>query len=289
MNKQLSPSCYREFCAVLEQSQLSVHSVRAYRCHVRNFLRYALSVGFREDEILLEANAAEIVSQYQSYLLLELQLRKASVNAMLSAVRMFYKTTVSCELVANTDREVESEVTVHFLSFSQQQDLENLRPPQISARDRAIVLIMLRTGIRPGECAALNISDLAVRGSRSLLFLGSGRHLRRVELDPVLTTAINQWLGVRKSYDYQTALFITRDGGKIYPGLIDYIVKHAGWSIGVVLSARLLRNTFARNALQLGIDSSVIAGMMGASPKLLCRIRSSLVSSSNHLSGIKQT
>ncbi len=63
-------------------------------------------------------------------------------------------------------------------------------------RDRALALLLLYTGIRIGECAALDIEDmpLSARRGKVIIRTGKGDNQREVPLNAPIHPALKVWL-----------------------------------------------------------------------------------------------
>jgi len=67
-----------------------------------------------------------------------------------------------------------------------------------STRDKAIILLLLKTGIRLGELTALDVSDVDMEGMTILLKAARKRSNRIVFFDSEAQAALRRWLSFRK-------------------------------------------------------------------------------------------
>lgn len=86
----------------------------------------------------------------------------------------------------------------------------------MSARDRAIVSLMLDTGIRLSECCALDVSDVDENQGTVLIRVGKGMKQRMVVFESEAREALGLWLCARSKAKVRdaTALFLAERTGK---------------------------------------------------------------------------
>jgi len=97
----------------------------------------------------------------------------------------------------------------------------------LNSRDRAILVIFFKTGIRRGELCQLDVGDLDYENMTIKLKLTAKRSNRLLYFDNETEEALQAWLRIRKekhSFDID-ALFISSQGLRISPEEVDYIVK----------------------------------------------------------------
>jgi integrase/recombinase XerC len=137
-----------------------------------------------------------------------------------------------------------------------------------SLRDRAVVTLLLYTGIRAGECAALNLADVQISARRGRVIVreGKGNRYREVPLNAVVRPIITQWLHERAQRFPETteaAVFLTRQGRRLGVRPINLLLHQVGTAAGIHLSAHVLRHTCLTNLVRQGIDLVVVAELAG--------------------------
>ena len=132
----------------------------------------------------------------------------------------------------------------------------NRRAPT-GARNRAMLLVMGRCGLRVGEVTALQTKDVTKDALH--VWNGKGAKDRTVPLDPQTRDAIERWQDVRRSLGIRTrALFTTitnREEGAANLG--DGRVLEAATRRGKPVSDRYIRQMVARLAQRAGIEKQV--------------------------------
>ncbi|WP_153726613.1 tyrosine-type recombinase/integrase [Heliorestis convoluta] len=129
-----------------------------------------------------------------------------------------------------------------------------------NARDYAIIMILLHTGIRVGELVALNRSDVVIseRKGRLIIREGKGNKSREVPLNPETRRAIVKSLEER--LDDNRALFISNRNSRITARTVQRIVKKYGGD-----HPHRLRHTFITALIRSGEDFSLAMALSGHS------------------------
>jgi integrase/recombinase XerC len=127
-----------------------------------------------------------------------------------------------------------------------------------SRRDRAIIAMMLDTGLRLSEVAQLTIDDVASDGS--IRVFGKGRKWRTVALGVTASSALRRWMRHRPSE--ATSLWAGRKGQLTTTG-IRKILKRHGDTAGFHLHPHMLRHTFVDNWLRNGGSEVDLARLCG--------------------------
>lgn len=159
-----------------------------------------------------------------------------------------------------------------------------------STRNYAIVQVLLQTGLRLSECAALTYEDITFAERSGLLRIraGKGNKARSVPLNASARDAIGVYLAPRlgvekpslkaiasswpkpKSSQSFEPIFISQKGGKLTTSamgqMIAKLVKASGGRVPEETSAHTLRHTFARSYLaQYPGDVVGLAALLGHS------------------------
>jgi site-specific recombinase XerD len=131
-----------------------------------------------------------------------------------------------------------------------------------SVRDRAIVLLMIDTGLRVSEVASLRLGDLRPDGT--LKVQGKGSKERIVPVGSTARTAMVRYLGQRGPGRPDDALWLGRKGEISARGL-QHMVRRLKARVGVTgrLSPHSLRHTFARSYLVNGGDVFSLQRILG--------------------------
>ena len=163
------------------------------------------------------------------------------------------------------------------------QLVRSLREPEIRAllaaieggseqpdRDRALVLLLLDTGIRLSEAAGMTVHDLDLIEGRCRV-MGKGAKERVVPVGRKARRAVRQMLVKRGNPVASAPLFAGADGRPLAPHGIQQVMRRLSEraDISVRCSPHILRHTFARSFLQNGGDVFSLQRILGHSPSSL--------------------
>ena len=131
-----------------------------------------------------------------------------------------------------------------------------------SVRDRAVLLLLLDTGLRVSEAAGIRLGDLRPDGSVKVM--GKGAKERIVPIGSTARGAIVRYLGQRGPGATDAPLFLGRRGALDWRGMqqvLNRLKKRAG--ITGRCSPHSLRHTFARSYLVNGGDVFSLQQILG--------------------------
>jgi site-specific recombinase XerD len=137
-------------------------------------------------------------------------------------------------------------------------------------RDRAIVLLLLDTGVRLSEAAGLRIRDLDLVEGRCRV-MGKGSRERLVPIGRKTRQALRRIVARRGPTASHEPLFVGPDGRPLAPHAIQQLFRRLSRraTLGVRCSPHVLRHTFARAFLQNGGDVFSLQRILGHSPRSL--------------------
>ncbi|MBA2720505.1 MAG: tyrosine-type recombinase/integrase [Chloroflexi bacterium] len=160
-----------------------------------------------------------------------------------------------------------------------EQLVPSLRDPEIIAllravdgsrdpdRDRAIVLLLLDTGVRVSEAASLRVRDLDLVEGRCRVF-GKGSKERLVPVGRRARKSLRIWLSHRRGVRDDDPLFTGPGGHRLTArGLYQLVHRLARRAeLQTRCSPHVLRHTFARSFLTNGGDVFSLQRILGHSP-----------------------
>lgn len=137
-------------------------------------------------------------------------------------------------------------------------------------RDRALVLLVVQTGLRVSELTGLDCGDVSLGTGASVRCEGKGRRHRAVPLTTATEAVLGVWLAERAGRRDEP-LFPTRTGRRLSTDAVERLVrKHAATAAARCPSIRaerlhphILRHSCAMSLLQAGVDTAVIALWLG--------------------------
>lgn len=247
---------------------LSEKSLKAYESDLKQFF------GYEKDPL------APDLCAYVSHLKNEMRLKDSSIRRKIITLRLFYSYLADAEIIPSSpfsklrfrfkqERTLPKTLTVNDVgkilrclcevpetstAFSESQRL----------RDAALLDLLICTGIRIGEAAAITLGDV-IMPERTLLIHGKGRKQRLIYISSQVTWARLKALIAERKRENGTYLFVNRYGRRISIHGIENIykkyVKKA--QITTVSTPHYLRHTFATNLLANGADLRSVQEILG--------------------------
>ena len=198
-------------------------------------------------------------------------LAPSTINRRLASLHTFF------EYVASEDGEKAIPNPVKWLRHrlkegnylprdASDETVDKLFAATTKPRDRAMFGLMAGAGLRVGEVAELNCTDLSepdkAGGYARLLVRGKGRKERVVWITPRWYTEITAWLDERKETNCQR-LFLNHRNQKLSVAGIQYCLKQNCRQADIAITCHQLRHTFARRLAEQRMPVESIAVLLG--------------------------
>ncbi len=260
---------FRRWAAFLDVSPLSV---RAYTTHVRLFLGWLAGKGINQPtrESLISYRAALLTNHLPS-----------SVQGSMTAIRLFFEFCEMSGFYKNIAKHVKSPKLDRgfkrdYLTSTQSKELlstcDEPNNTEQALRDRAILSVMLTTGLRTVSIINADYGDIRTIGDCTVLYsLGKGHSEKNVfvKLTAPVEHALRRYLSIRGEVKDSDPLFASvsnRDkGGRLTTKSIRRMVKSRLKKIGLNsrrVSAHSLRHTTATLCLQSGSSLSEVQQLL---------------------------
>jgi integrase/recombinase XerD len=117
-----------------------------------------------------------------------------------------------------------------FISIEQAAILIN---SILNSRDKAMMTLLFKTGMRRGELCRLDIEDIDMKKMEIMLKQTAKRSNRRLFFDYETADILHTWLKARKTRTNGTALFPSNIADRISPAEVDWIVKKHAEHVGL--------------------------------------------------------
>ena len=132
-------------------------------------------------------------------------------------------------------------------------------------RDRLVIELLARTGMRAGELADLEADAVVLIGTGHWLRipLGKLRNDRYVPLHPELVTLLAAWTAANTDHIRASRRLAADHRGPLNRHQIGRIVGRVGRSCGVTVHPHQLRHTLATQAINRGMRLEAIAALLG--------------------------
>lgn len=168
--------------------------------------------------------------------------------------------------VINGDIPKKPEPLPRFLDDQDAAKLMTAARASTDPRDRLVVELLARTGMRAGELADLEAdSVVAIGGNHWLRIpLGKLRNDRYVPLHPQLVTLLTEWTAANLDHVREHRRLIADHRGPLNRHTISRIVHRVGAAAGVPgVHPHRLRHTLATQAINRGMRLEAIAALLG--------------------------
>jgi site-specific recombinase XerD len=261
------PALIKSFERHLRSANRSPRTIEKYTLATRQLTRFLAAEG-------LPTNAAEVrrrdVEAYMSHLLE--RYKPGTALTRYQDLQQFWKWCVDDEEVdvspmAKMTPPILPEVPVPVLTDDQLRallatcdgrDFDELR-------DQAILRLLIDTGIRAGELAGLEVSQLDLDEENVAYVLGKGRRPRAAPFGAKTARALDRYLRARRNHRLAelSALWLTRFGAMGVSG-VQQMVKRRGAQAGIErLHPHVLRHSWAHAWLDAGGNEGDLMRLAG--------------------------
>jgi len=249
------------YLACLRRRNFSPGAIRDYG--------YCLGRIERDSGVRLDEMTRRDVAAFVDGLLDE-RLKVKTINGYLNAMRGFYEYMIE-------ERGWEGEEPVRKKDYLKRErplprplsgeEVEELFEVINSRRDRAMFLLMLRSGLRVSEVRNLDVRDIQVREKRVFIREGKGRKDRVVSLSEETMQALREHIIARAAAPEEEALFVVEKGSckgqRLSVRGIQKRMEHYAKKSGVKACCHRLRHTFATQVLDTGMRLAYLKVLMG--------------------------
>jgi integrase/recombinase XerD len=132
-------------------------------------------------------------------------------------------------------------------------------------RNRALIVVMARAGLRLAEALALKPSDVDPRAGSIRVLRGKGKRARTVGLAPDAMAVVQRWLDLRREVGLRGPLFATAEGRSLSQNYVRAMLARLGRQAGIAkrVHPHGLRHTMATDLAASGVPVNIISGQLG--------------------------
>ena len=244
---------------------MAARSREAYAHQAGRYLEWLGDRSPVDGDPLAEGDARDwAVRDYKRHLKAVERWKPASVNLALAALDSFYTQLGLGRPIVR--REELSKSAPRAITEEEQRRLLRIAE-RARARDRAMVVLVLYTGLRLAELVALDVDDVKMSARKGVVIVRSGKGdaYREVPLNALVRQVLDEWLAERraKAGEGERAVFVGRSGQRLSKRSVDDVVRGLGKDAGVCLSAHILRHTFLTRLVRQGSDLVLVAELAG--------------------------
>jgi len=267
---------YQDYRAHLETLPLAAATRRAYAGRVGGYLAWLAELDpvtrRRQGEPFTHGHARDYtIRDYRTHLIDTRKAKPASVNLTLAALDSFYHWVGlgparirRDDLPQAAPRALTVEQTRRLLRGAERAGQSDTAS---GVRDRAVVTLLLFTGLRIAELAALDLGDVAVSARKGLVTVrrGKGDRYRQVPLNTDARDALGAWLSRRSTLpgSDNPALLLSLKGQRLSSRAIDLTVRRLAHVADLEASAHTLRHTCLTRLVRAGNDIVLVAELAG--------------------------
>jgi site-specific recombinase XerD len=256
----MSQALLDSFCRSLMRRNVSGYTLRNYRHAVADFMQRVskelMAVTFRE--------VAHFVEQLQAQ-----GFAAKTINSKLSAVHQFYDYLHHDHVLGLVNPVRRRDFLREPRPLPRAANAEELALlfQQIrSVRDRALFLVLLRSGLRVAEVVGVELRDVDLRGQTLQVRVAKNRRERLVYLSPDTLEAVAAYLAHR-GWPREGKLFVSEKGRSKGHSLsirgVQKRFERYAQQAGVRLSCHGLRHSLATQLLNQGVRLAVVQELLG--------------------------
>ncbi len=149
-------------------------------------------------------------------------------------------------------------------TYLSNDEIVKLRNACKKIRDKAIIDMLLFTGIKPSELYNLDINSINLKSGR-MDITEKGKNKRKLPIDKILKNTLQSYVQWREVHTHSNALFISNRGTRLSKIEIYATIKRRAKNAGIdkKISPHTLRHTFAVLLMQNQTDISTMQKLLG--------------------------
>jgi integrase/recombinase XerD len=252
----------KDFILHLHRRNCRSSTLRAYFETIQRFLSFLQRTGKEHLEALSREDLEAFLEHEQ-----DRGLKPSTVKSRLSLVKAFVRFLVRREVVSAEvlERNIRIKVPELLPRAMEADDVKQLLAVVSKVRDRAMILVLLRTGMRIGELLSTTVNDLNLNDRKILIFQSEKTGVGRVVyLSDDAHQALMAWLAERDPQKQQLfyaqgrdSLTYTAARVMLHKYLDQAGLSHKGHSL------HSLRHTFASELLNAGMRLECLQQLLG--------------------------
>jgi integrase/recombinase XerC len=261
INRRDSATVRADYAAWLVEQPLSSRTREVYLAAVIAFVAWLEQRDAGPGAAFVAPRARDLAARdYKRHIKVQRGLSPASVNQALAGMDHLFRFLGLGPAIVR--REELPRSSPRALEVEQQRVLLQAAE-ESTARDRAIVALLLFTGLRLSEAAALQVADVRISTRKGLVVVRSGKGdaYREVELNALVRAMLDEWVTERSKIAArgEASFFVSRTGNALSSRSIDLAVRRVAARARLELSAHVLRHTFVTGLVRAGNDLVLVA------------------------------
>jgi integrase/recombinase XerD len=238
----------------------SKHTIRSYVSSIDRFFSFLKIVS---DDQLAKITSSDC-RNFLSYLL-ENKMQFSSVNAHLRPLKAFFAWLVENEFIEDSpfDKVKALKEQKKNLIVLTGQEIESMMQSCKNVREKAILGVMISTGVRRAELVNIKLSDI---DGYTITILGKGNKYRDVYLPDIVLALVNKYLESKK---YESEYLFSTPHGKLSEEAIRQMVKRIALRAGIDvrrvknITPHTMRRSLATKMVAENVNIRTIQGVLG--------------------------
>ena len=246
-------SLIQEFICECEYKQLSLNTIRNYSRVLEHF-RQNISI------IEMEDLNKQIIKSYISNLTLAISSKNQYLRCIMSFLH-WYEEEYDTSLNIHIKRLREQHKVLYTPSDNEIKKLINFynNKTYIQCRNKTIISCFINTGIRLNELLELKVEDIDLN-NKVLTVNRKGGYIQQLPLNNELQLQLTRFINRYVSNSNNKLLFQSKNGNRLNPADIHYILKRVGNN---KITPHSLRRYFASKLIKEGVPLIYISRMLG--------------------------
>jgi site-specific recombinase XerD len=242
----------------LRRRNFSAHTIKNYMHRIHMFTLWL--------PVPLDHVTRREIGSYVDHLL-QKKLSPKTITCHLQTIRLFYEYLIDEEGMAceNPVRKISIRLPKPLPRHLKDGEVEKFLSVIKDPRDRAMFLLMLRSGLRVEEVARLRVDAVEYRKRQVFVACGKGAKDRVVYVSDDARLALEAYLQKRSSKKKE--MFLVQKGpltgAPISVRGIQKRIEHYARKSGLRVSCHRLRHTFATDLLNADADLTTIQDLLG--------------------------
>ena len=244
----------------MKRRNFSTHTLKNYLNSLKHFVIWL--------DVPIEQVTTNKVLDYID-LLIDRKLKPKTINCHLDSIRGFYEYLRDEERLAMDNpvkRGYALKLSQPLPKHLRDEEVGRLLAIITSARDRAMFMLMLRSGLRVDEVCNLTLAALDLRRRKVYVLNGKGAKDRVVYMSRDCYEALVMYLRVRPASKARKVFLVERGRYRGKPISVRGIQKRMEYyarKAGLASSCHHLRHTMATQMLNAGAELSTIQDLLG--------------------------
>jgi len=267
---------------------LSPNSIEFYEYNLRYLQKVFIEQGI---PLAFQTITGKQIKHHFTGYMLDKGLASNTVNGRLKSCKAFFSYLYEEKMIAHNIAEQFDLVIGEkkmIQTLTKEQVLHLLNQPDRKTfsglRDYTLMMLLLETGMRIGECIALEVDDVNIKEGEVRIKLGKGRKARRVPIQKTCIQILKNYLAERGELETKS-LFVNIDDNPLHRRTIQENIQEYG-QMAKITSARVsphtFRHTMAKFYVINGGDIFTLQQILGHSSLEMVRYYVELFSTDIH-------